>query len=48
MNSEEYKILLRRCERQLESSLVENSAAVRTTSDVEQDHSASKEKWIAR
>ncbi len=48
MNSEEYKILLRRCERQLESILVEIRAALRTTADVEQDHSASKEKWIAR
>ncbi len=48
MNNEEYKILLRRCEKQLESVLVEIRAALRTTTTEEQDHSESKERWIAR
>ncbi len=48
MNDEEYTILLRRCEQQLESVLVEIRAALRTTSDKEYDYSEAKEKWIAR
>ncbi len=47
MNDEEYKILLRRCEDQLESMLVEIRAALRTapTSD-EYDYSESKTNFI--
>jgi hypothetical protein len=48
MNDEEYKILLRRCEQQLESVLVEIRAALRTTINKEHDYSEAKEKWIAR
>ena len=47
MNDKEYRILLERCQRQLESLLVEIRAALRTTY-AEDDHSEAKEKWIAR
>ncbi len=46
MNDKEYRILLERCQKQLESLLVEVRAALRTPKSVELDHSESKEKWI--
>ena len=47
MNDEEYKILLRRCESQLESMLVEIRAALRTTpASDEYDYSESKTNFI--
>lgn len=47
MNDEEYKILLRRCESQLESMLVEIRAALRTTPDRDEyDYSESKTNFI--
>ena len=48
MNDREYRILLERCQKQLESILVEVKAALRTSRAENDDHSESKEKWIAR
>jgi len=48
MNDKEYRILLERCQKQLESILVEIRAALRTSKAEVDDHSESKEKWIAR
>ena len=48
MNDKEYRILLERCQKQLESILVEIKAALRTPKSETDDHSESKEKWIAR
>ena len=48
MNDREYRILLERCQKQLESLLVEIKAALRTTKSDNNDHSESKERWIAR
>ena len=48
MNDKEYRILLERCQKQLESLLVEVRAALRTPKAEHDDHSESKEKWIAR
>ena len=46
MNDKEYRILLERCEKQLESVLVEIRAALRTTRADELDFSDSKTNWI--
>tara|TARA_Y100001938_G_C7972480_1_gene370035 strand:+ start:138 stop:293 length:156 start_codon:yes stop_codon:yes gene_type:complete len=47
MNDEEYRILLKRCEKQLESILVELRAALRTPEDKKVvDYSESKTNWI--
>ncbi len=48
MNDKEYRILLERCQKQLESILVEIKAALRTPKSEADDHSESKERWIAR
>ncbi len=47
MNDREYRILLERFEKQLESMLVEIRAALRTPKDNRSiDHSESKTNWI--
>jgi len=47
MNDKEYRILLERFEKQLESMLVEIRAALRTPKDCGPiDHSESKTNWI--
>ena len=46
MNDKEYRILLERCEEQLESILVEIRAALRTPNVKEYDFSDSKTDWI--
>jgi len=45
MNDKEYRILLERCQKQLESLLIEIRAALRTTS-VSDDYSEDKTNWI--
>ena len=46
MNDKEYRILLERCQKQLESILVEIRAALRTSKTDELDFSESKTNWI--
>ena len=46
MNDMEYRILLERCQKQLESLLVEIRAALRTPKSDELDFSESKTNWI--